>query len=81
MMGNESHNSFSNSFLVYFRCTLKLFKEGLSFDKCIHKVGYFLLQAVRCPGKYKLIVFMQYNTSVLSSYGSLAKSPFGKSGL
>ena len=23
-------------------------------------VGYFLLQAVRCPGKYKLIVFMQY---------------------
>lgn len=44
-------------------------------------VGHFLLQAVRCPGKYKLIVFMQYNTSVLPSYGSLAKSPFGKSGL
>lgn len=44
-------------------------------------VGYFLSQAVRCPGKYKLIDFMQYNTSVLPSYGSLAKSPFGKSGL
>lgn len=42
---------------------------------------YFLLQAVCCPAEYKLIVFMQYNTSVLSSYGSLAKSPFGKSGL